>query len=238
MKKTSSTWGYEGAQGPEHWGNLCPEFAPCKDGKCQAPIDITGTVKAEPGNIVFDYRPTPLKVIDNGHSIQVNYGEGSFFRAGGKVFKLLQFHFHSPSENTVNGKTFDMEMHLVHQSSQGELAVVGVFYNIGKQHPTMQTIWDNIPAETGREKTIPSIKVNAVDLLPANGSYFYFDGSLTTPPCTEGVRWYVLKNAPDVSKAQVEKFLAVIGANARPVHPLYGRTVYGVNTGDIVIKGG
>ncbi|MCP5050201.1 MAG: carbonic anhydrase family protein [bacterium] len=231
------TWSYNGETGPQHWGNLKPEYAMCKDGKSQSPIDISTTVAADLGDIQFNYQDTGLKIINNGHTIQVEYQEDSSIKIKDKTYKLKQFHFHSPSENTRNGNAYDMEMHLVHEDSEGQLAVVGVFMTQGNEHPHIKILWDNMPREAVEERELPEVLVNAAKLLPENGSYFHFDGSLTTPPCTEGVKWYVLKTPIEVSEEQVKLFLSVIGPSARPVQPLHGRTVLEVTRENISLSG-
>ncbi|MCP4688107.1 MAG: hypothetical protein GY859_08660, partial [Desulfobacterales bacterium] len=182
----------------------------------------------------FDYRDSPLKIINNGHTVQVNMASGSHMQVGDHIYKLLQFHFHSPSENTWRGSPFAMEVHLVHKDDQGRLAVVGVFMERGRENPFIQTLWNNLPAGVGHEKTGGHVSVNAGELLPANGSYYHFTGSLTTPPCTEGVRWFVMKSPIQASAAQVERFVALIGHNARPTQPLNGRSVSEVAAGRLV----
>ncbi|MCP4688730.1 MAG: HAMP domain-containing protein, partial [Desulfobacterales bacterium] len=181
----------------------------------------------------FDYRDSPLKIINNGHTVQVNMASGSHMQVGDHIYQLLQFHFHSPSENTWRGSPFAMEVHLVHEDDQGRLAVVGVFMERGRENPFIQTLWNNLPAGVGHEKTGGHVLVNAGELLPANGSYYHFTGSLTTPPCTEGVRWFVIKSPIQASAAQVERFVALIGHNARPTRPLNGRSVTEVAAGRI-----
>jgi carbonic anhydrase len=222
-------WTYKGKTGPEHWGHLSPDYALCRTGKSQSPIDITKTTSANLGAISFNYKKSPLKILNKGYTIEVNYTGGSAIIVAGKTFKLVQFHFHSPGENTRNGNAYDMEMHLVHEDNKDQLAVIGVFMRRGNQNPVIQTLWDNIPEEINRENTVGGISINALELLPENRSYFHFDGSLTTPPCHEEVKWYVLKTPVEVSDAQVKQFLSVIGPNARPVQPLNGRTIYEVN---------
>jgi carbonic anhydrase len=223
-------WSYKGKTGPEHWGHLSPGYVLCDTGKSQSPIDISKTVTADLGAIGFDYKKTPLRIVNRGHDVKVNYSGNSLIKVGGKTYKLAQFHFHSPSENTCDGNPYDMEMHLVHQDTQDNLAVVGVFFRKGKENPVIQLLWDNIPTEVNKEKALENISVNASDLLPADRGYYHFDGSLTTPPCDEGVKWYVLKTPLEVSEAQVERFLSLIGPNARPVQPLNGRKVYEVSS--------
>ncbi|MFZ5764403.1 MAG: carbonic anhydrase family protein [Thermodesulfobacteriota bacterium] len=230
-------WGYSGAEGPEHWGDLSPDYALCRDGRSQSPIDIIPSVagKSDAVGLEFGYRDMPLKVLNNGHAIQVNAGGDSTLRIGPAAYRLVQFHFHSPSENTVNGHAYDMEVHLVHRNEQGQFAVVGVFMEKGRTNPFVQTIWDNIPHAVNQEVEVAGASANAAELLPANGSYYQWSGSLTTPPCSEGVAWYMLKEPVQVSAEQVEKFVSVIGANARPVQPLLHRTVLAVESGRIAL---
>ncbi|MCI4625681.1 MAG: carbonic anhydrase family protein [Candidatus Magnetoovum sp. WYHC-5] len=219
-------WTYEGAEGPNSWGELSKDYAICKTGKEQSPIDITKTVKANLGGIEFDYRDTPLKILNNGHAIQVNYTTDSFIRLKGEtVYKLLQFHFHSPSENTTQGKLYDMEVHLVHKDENGQLAVVGVFMKEGKSNPFIQTLWDALPSQVNFVKEVKGVNISAFNLLPKDGSYYHWSGSLTTPPCSEKVQWYMMKAPIEVSKAQIDKFVSLVGKNARPVQPLHERNI-------------
>jgi len=217
-------WGYEGETGPNNWGHLAPEFDACIHGKSQSPIDISAPAKTRSGGIDFKYNHTPLKIINNGHTIQVNYERGSSVTIDGKQYHLLQFHFHTPSENTVDGNPHAMEAHLVHRSDDGQLAVVGVFIKKGKHNPFVQTLWDNLPSSVGEEKSA-GVKINAIEFLPADKTYHHFSGSLTTPPCSEGVNWNVMKTPVEVSDEQVAKFSSFFKMNARPVQPLNGRVI-------------
>ena len=217
-------WGYEGEGGPEHWGTLKPEFVLCGSGVSQSPIDIDKTYKTTLDAIQVSYNETPLKIINNGHSIQVNYAPGSFITVDGEKYELLQFHFHAPSEHKVKGKFYDMELHLVHKNGRNELAVLGVFMKKGKPNNIVQVLWDNMLKEVDKENVVSGISVNASGLLPKDRSYYHYFGSLTTPPCSEGVNWSVLKTPIEVSEAQIEKFRTVMGVdNNRPVLPLNKR---------------
>ena len=218
-------WGYRAKHGPAHWGELKPEFASCGIGKVQSPIDIRNAVHAKLDPIRFDYRPTPLHIIDNGHTIQVNYGAGSSMSVGDQRYALVQFHFHKPSEERVNGKSYPMVAHLVHKNSEGALAVVAVLLKEGRENPLVQALWTNLPAEKDKEKAEEKIVIDAAQLLPANHAYYTFPGSLTTPPCSEGVTWFVLVTASELSKAQIARFGKIYSGNARPVQPLNGRTI-------------
>lgn len=219
-------WGYSGHAGPDNWGNLSPEYSDCRKGTQQSPIDISTSVNNDMHPIKTFYKSTPLKVLNNGHAIQVNYNPGSYMMIGSHKYKLLQFHFHSPSENKVKGKAFDMEMHLVHKADNGEIAVLAVFLKKGEKNATLQKIWDSMPLKAGKTKSSGG-SINVTDLLSSTESYWHFTGSFTTPPCTENVVWSILQNPISVSDAQVKKFLSVIGEDARPVQPVNTRTIYG-----------
>ncbi len=220
-----SPWGYEGREGPEHWAGLSKEYSVCGTGTRQSPIDIDETIQAGLEPIHFDYKNVRLEILNNGHTIQVNRGEGSSITVDGEKFELLQFHFHTPSENTVAGKPFDMDVHLVHKSAKGQLAVVGVFLKSGRENAVIAKLWEHMPGHAGDKKKVSSVSIDAADLLPADRSFSRFNGSLTTPPCSEGVKWFVMKTPVEISAAQVEQFAKVIGDNARPTQPLNDRFV-------------
>ena len=218
-------WGYKGDVGPAHWGDLSEKFFMCKEGRNQSPIDLTGFVKAALAPVDMSYMPTPVKVKNNGHAIQVDYAAGSSLTVDGHTYALKQFHFHSPSENTIDGKSYPLEAHLVHADADGNLAVVAVLFEEGAENPTVAKVWRHMPMEAGKSETGAGT-VNAADLLPASHDYYRFNGSLTTPPCSEGVLWIVMKGHPTVSAAQAEKLQhAVHGPNNRPVQPLNARVV-------------
>lgn len=218
-------WGYEGHEGPAHWGDLAAEYATCKTGKSQSPINITVARPAGLADIKFNYQPSALDVINNGHTIQVNYAEGSSLEVGGKQYKLLQFHFHSPSEHTVDGKPYDMVAHLVHQAADGQLGVIGVLMQKGKTNAVIDTIWANLPKQAGDHKQADT-RINVADLLPASHTYYNYSGSLTTPPCSEGVNWMVLQSPVEISAEQLAAFTNIISNNVRPVQPLHERSIH------------
>ena len=222
-------WGYEGAGAPQNWGDLKEEFVTCKTGQKQSPIDIVTSeaARADLPAIEFQYREAPLSIVNNGHTIQVNYPAGSSIRVGDAVYELLQFHFHTPSEHTVDGKPFAMVAHLVHKSAEGGLGVVGVLMKEGASNPALETLWKVMPKQAGEEVESKDMTVNASALLPEDHSYYSYSGSLTTPPCSEGVNWMVLKNPVEVSGKQVAALAALFENNARPVQELHGRTVAG-----------
>lgn len=221
----NSHWGYKGHQGPEHWGELSAKFATCKTGKIQSPIDINFAelAKGKVDDIQFIYKDISLEIINNGHTVQVNYGNGSNMKVNGQQFDLLQFHFHTPSENTVNGKAYPMEVHMVHKNDKGELAVVGVFFKEGKHNPELDKAWSKMPTKGGGKEMLKDVSLNAANLLPGEKQFSHFKGSLTTPPCSEGVNWFVMQKPIEASREQIAKFNKVIGDNARPTQPLNDR---------------
>jgi len=221
-------WTYQGSTGPEKWGALEGEFSACGLGKTQSPIDIrdSDAVRSDLPPIVFDYKPSPLKIIDNGHTVQINYAPGSTMSVLGKQYELQQFHFHKPSEEKLNGKRADMVAHLVHKDRDGNLAVIAVLLRDGQPNRLIDTLWKNVPRAKEKEVSVPGVEINAADLLPPNASAYYtFTGSLTTPPCSEGVTWFVLKAPGSVSKDEVARFARLYPMNARPTQPLNGREV-------------
>ncbi|MFH1523468.1 MAG: carbonic anhydrase family protein [Chloroflexota bacterium] len=217
-------WTYEGEEGPAHWGDLSPDYAVCSTGKSQSPIDISNPVPQDVANIVFHYQPSKVNIFNNGHTIQVNYDAGSYLELDGIRYDLLQFHFHAPSEHVINGKLADAEMHLVHKSADGSLAVVGVLINVGADNPAFKTTWDNLPTEIGPVQQL-SVELNAADMLPVVQETYSYSGSLTTPPCTEGVKWNVMVEPIEISEAQLATFTHIFEGNNRPVQPLDGRTL-------------
>lgn len=218
-------WSYSGEGGPEHWGSLDSKFAACETGQAQSPIDIKTATKAELPALQFDYHPSPLTIVDNGHTIMVTYAPGSTLKVGDKVYELKQFHFHHPSEEQIHDKPGDMVAHLVHQDSEGRLAVVAVLLKSGSPNSVLDVLWSHLPKEKDQPISVPGVSINVKDLLPTALGYYTYPGSLTTPPCTEGVRWFVLKQRVEVSPEQLQAFAKLYPDNARPVQPLHGRTV-------------
>jgi len=218
-------WGYTGHNSPESWASLSPKNKMCGLGKNQSPINIITTLHTDGDKLKISYNGSSDSIIDNGHTIEVKMGDNNTFRLHGMIFSLKQFHFHSPSENRINGKSFPLEAHFVHTDKDGNLAVVAVMFEYGKENKTLAKIWNTMPAKEGEENKL-NLKEVASELLPKSMEHYYFNGSLTTPPCTEGVRWIVLRNPVTVSKEQVEKFLKVMKhTNNRPVQPLNARVV-------------
>ena len=222
--KKAARWSYSGAGAPEHWSGLKPEFAVCGNGQRQSPIDIRDGIRVDLEPIRFDYRASFFRIIDNGHTVQVNVGEGSSIRVMGRHYDLVQFHFHRPSEFRINGRGYDMEAHLVHRDLDGRLAVVSVMLERGTAHPLVQTLWNNLPLER-HVSYAPEVAIDLNDLLPEDRRYATFMGSLTTPPCTEGVLWMVMKKPVELSVDQISIFSRLHPHNARPVQQLAGRLI-------------
>jgi len=217
-------WDYQGSGGPERWGRMKPEFAKCSSGTRQSPIDIRDGIKVELDPVQFDYKPSAFKVVDNGHTIQVNVAPGNSIDVMGQRFELVQFHFHRPSEERIDGKAFDMVAHLVHKNLEGRLAVVAVLLEKGSAQPVVQSVWNNLPLEKGDEIAARA-PLDLNRLLPAERGYFTYMGSLTTPPCSEGVLWMVMKQPVPISAEQIDIFARLYPMNARPVQSASGRLI-------------
>lgn len=215
-------WGYDAESGPAVWGCLSPHFALCSLGEHQSPINLVDPTPAAVAAVTFNYRPTMLSIENNGHAVQVSSTNDNWIEVGDDSYGLVQFHFHTPSEHTVVGKRFDMEIHLVHGNEAGEPAVVGVLVQRGNGNPLLELLAEHIP-DRGQQRTLQQTVINAADLLPAERRSFRYEGSLTTPPCSEGVRWFVFETPIEASDAQLAAFEAALGANNRPVQPLNDR---------------
>ncbi len=217
-------WDYTGTGGPETWGRMKPEFSKCSTGTRQSPIDIREGIRVELDPVRFDYKPSGFRVIDNGHTVQVNVAAGNSIEVMGRRYELLQFHFHRPSEERIDGKQFDMVVHLVHKDLDGRLAVVAVLLERGAAQPLIQSVWNNLPLEKGDE-VAARLPINLDDLLPPQRQYFTYMGSLTTPPCSEGVLWMVMKQPVTVSADQIGIFARLYPMNARPIQSASGRLI-------------
>lgn len=213
-------WAYRGIDGPGHWAMLSPGYLVCEAGSQQSPINIhmpqhMGTQE----NLVFHYQPTPAHVANNGHTIQVDYRSHSVLHVNNRAYHLRQFHFHAPSEHQIEGMTYPMELHLVHQDSRGHIVVVGVFMTLGLKNLWLARLWDWMPKSV--EEVSTPLTLNVADVLPSNTHHYTYRGSLTTPPCTEGVQWILLKEPIPISDEQRQQFIKIIGENARPIQPLH-----------------
>jgi carbonic anhydrase len=217
-------WSYSGDTGPTHWGSLDPAYAACAQGQQQSPVDIPADAAVRPADIAFDYRPSAMNIVNNGHTVQVNYDPGSSIRVNGVRYDLTQFHFHARSEHALAGQHEPMEIHFVHKSANGGTAVVGVRLTSGAENPAYAAVIDNLPTTEGEPATVAGARVDARRMLPAQRTYWRYGGSLTTPPCTEGVQWLVMNSPVELSARQIAAFTAIYSDNARPVQPLNGRT--------------
>ena len=217
-------WDYAGDVGPESWGRLKPEFSRCTSGARQSPIDIRDGIQVNLDPVQFDYKPSNFRVIDNGHTVQVNVGSGNSIEVMGRRYDLIQFHFHRPSEERINGKQFDMVAHLVHKDMDGRLAVVAVLLERGSALPVVQSVWNNLPLEKNEELPARAL-IDLNQMLPTERGYFTYMGSLTTPPCSEGVLWMVMRTPLPVSTEQIAVFARLYPMNARPIQSTSGRLI-------------
>ncbi|NJN65468.1 MAG: carbonic anhydrase family protein [Chloroflexaceae bacterium] len=219
-------WSYEGNTGPSHWGDLSPDYRTCKTGKNQSPIDLTGAMPvANLPELIVNYRTLPVSATmhNNTHTIQVDENTGSTLIYNGTTYRLLQYHFHNPSEHTINGEPAAMELHLVHRDDEGNYLVVGVLFEAGAENPVLAGFWDALPEEEG--ETTLGAEVNIADILPIDGIYEAYEGSLTTPPCTEGVHWIMMKTPVEMSQEQIDYYGSFLGGTARPVQRLNNRAI-------------
>jgi carbonic anhydrase len=224
LPRHSDHWSYEGETGPANWGKINSDWAKCGSGSRQSPIDLRDGMKVDLEQIAFDYRPSGFNVVDNGHTVQVAVGLGNYITVQNRTYELIQFHFHRPSEERINGKGTEMVVHLVHKDAEGKLAVVAVLLQRGAQNSMIQTVWNNLPLEKNDTVTaVVALDVN--EILPAKRDYFTFMGSLTTPPCSEGVLWLVMKEPMPASPAQMALFSRLYPLNARPTQASGGRVI-------------
>jgi carbonic anhydrase len=221
-------WDYEGARGSDHWSELDTAYAPCNAGREQSPIDIRDAQATDLPELRFAFRNAPLRpVINNGHTIRLNYppGNGNLLLVGGRRYELAQFHFHYPSEHTVSGTVYGMEAHLMYQTSEGQVAGVTVFIKPGQSNPTMERVWQHMPPTEGQNE-VAGVEINPGGLLPRDTrGYYTYTGSLTAPPCTEAVTWFVLKEPAEATPEQIAAFARLYPHDVRPAQPLNGRVV-------------
>ncbi len=186
-------WNYaHGHEGPAHWAELDHAFESCAKGANQSPIDIRKAVKADLPTLQFGYAEAVPTIVNNGHTIQVNLPAGLTLRVGDTTYELLQFHFHSPSEEALSGKRAAMDAHFVHKSTGGELGVVAILIQSGKNNAAYAPVFAHLPRQ-GESIQVEGLKLNPAAMLPTDKGYYAFEGSLTTPPCSEGVNWMVMK---------------------------------------------
>ncbi|MES2950349.1 MAG: carbonic anhydrase family protein [Pseudomonadota bacterium] len=220
-------WAYEGDTGPQAWGKLKPDFSTCATGKRQSPINIEdgATLQGPAEPVQFAYVPSNGTVVNNGHTIQVDVQGENAITVRGSTYRLLQFHFHTPSEEQINFKRSPMVAHLVHKNNEGQLAVVAVLLDEGAANAFIDKVWTYMPLDTNDRVRMPQGLLNVSELLPADARYYQFMGSLTTPPCSEGVLWMVMKQPVTISKGQYKLFTQLYPNNARPVQAVNGRAV-------------
>ncbi len=217
-------WAYEGEHGPEHWGDLSPKFVQCKVGLNQSPINIVDALDADLPTLALDYNTSTVNLVNNGHTAQANVQPGNYLRVGGEVFELIQFHLHTPSEHRINGKSFLMETHYVHRNEKGELAVLAVLHDEGPRSEALDRLEREIPQEIDKPAAYRE-SLAGIPVTRVNKAYYRYNGSLTTPPCSEGVRWYVLKQSSPISLDQQALYQQFIGDDARGPQPINARVV-------------
>lgn len=220
----ASHWDYEGDGGPLRWGRINPAWSQCEIGKRQSPIDIRDGIRVDLEAINFDYKPARFSVLDTGRTVQVNMGAGNTITVAGRMYELMQFHFHRPSEERINGKNFAMVVHLEHKDVDGKLAIVAAMITEGTPNPLVQTIWNNLPLEKN-DATSPTVAIDMNQMLPLRREYYTYMGSMTTPPCTEGVLWLVMKEPIQLSAQQMAIFARLYPMNARPIQVGNGRLI-------------
>ncbi|MGC3963016.1 MAG: carbonic anhydrase family protein [Rhodocyclaceae bacterium] len=218
------SWSYEGDTGPESWAHLSNEYAACARGQRQSPIDLRDTIKVDQEPLRIDYRPSAFTIVDSGRNIDVDVAAGSTLKVMGRTYVLTGVHFHHPAEERINGQSFDMTAHLVHRDTEGRIAILAVLLKAGKPNDAVQTLWNNLPLEKNQPYQ-PEAPLDISRLLPAEQGYFSYMGSLTTPPCTEGILWLVMKQPVDISREQIDIFTRFYRNNARPIQSANGRII-------------
>ena len=218
-------WNYEhGHEGPAHWAELDQAFESCANGANQSPIDIRNAVKADLPALQFNYGEAAPSFVNNGHTIQINLPAGQTLTVGDKTYGLLQFHFHTPSEEALNGKHAAMVGHFVHQNMAGELGVIAILMQPGKTNAAFAPVFAHFPRK-GESIHVDGLNLNLAAMLPIDKAYYAFDGSLTTPPCSEGVHWMVMKKPVTLGAEQIKSFRRLFNANARPIQAQNGRII-------------
>lgn len=222
---SSPHWSYEGEEGPAHWGELDPSYAICGTGNSQSPVDVANPSEQDLTNISFHYQPSEVNILNNGHTVQVNYDAGSYIELDNARYDVRQFHYHAPSEHTMDGESFPAELHIVHQSVEGNLAVVGILLKQGAENAAYQPFIDHLPAEETEVKDA-GVTINIMGLLPAVQTTARYTGSLTTPPCTENVNWFLMTNPVELSAEQLGALASLFEhGNNRPVQPINDRVL-------------
>jgi carbonic anhydrase len=220
-----SHWDYAGPEGPAHWADIGPAYDLCRDGREQSPINIVHSRPAKLAPLLLNYVPVQLRILDTGHYVQINSPNGGSLNIGGKSYPIVQFHFHHPSEEVIDGHSYSMDAQLLHTDAQGHAAVVAILFTVGKENSFVQVLWDHIPNRLGLEDVPAGVTFDLSGMLPTSRDYYSYAGSLTTPPCTEGIRWYILETPVEISAAQLAVMAKLYPHNARPLQPLIGRQV-------------
>ena len=218
-------WQYSGEYGPTQWGRMQAAYALCDRGRRQSPIDIVATRRQALPALEFQYRSAPLRIVNDSHTVRVRFANGSRMLIGRESHTLQQFHFHVPGGDRVHGEEFAMSMHFLHKSSAGRLVSLVVLFRLGAENPALAALLPKMPARGQAERTLPDTQVDPALLLPAARGYYAYEGSLTAPPCTEGVLWLVMKQPLELSAAQLTRLSQMFPANARPAQPLHDRVV-------------
>ncbi len=234
-------WGYSGDEGPEHWGELHADFVLCGNGTEQSPIDLTDSVAIEEASLerrlgetvlAPNQRATVMDIVDNGHTIQVTNNVPMSLAINGELYELVQYHFHAPSEHTIDGKHAPLEAHFVHKSAAGELAVLGVLVEEGAYDALWEPVLSQLPDGPGDARHIEGLDLDMNELRPLPRHYYRYQGSLTTPPCSEGVQWIVMAEKRQISPKQMAMIISHLHGNNRPVQPLGNRTLGLVSVDD------
>jgi len=224
--KVHAHWGYKGDVSPAHWSELNEKFTMCSKGTQQSPINIVASKDINLDALGFDYNTKSTSVINNGHTVQVNIASGSSVMIDGQAYELKQFHFHTPSENNINGKSYPLEAHFVHSTKDGQLAVVAVMFEYGEENPVINKIWSKFPLKLNHKESLELSENDINAILPKDKDYYKFMGSLTTPPCSQNVKWNVFKTTVTISKDQVKKFFDIFEhTNNRPLQDVNDRTI-------------
>ena len=224
-QQTGADWTYEGIKGPLHWGKLDPAYEACGKGKEQSPIDIRGAhLNKNLPPIEFHYIAGSMTLTNTGHTVQVTPPAGSYIIVGGTRYDLVQFHFHHPGEEAVKGKLPDMTLHLVHKSADGKFVVVAVRLNEGNPNAVLAALWQHLPKKTGDTDKLTD-EMSPAGLLPADRGYWTYEGSLTAPPCTEGVRWFIFEQQVEISRDQLRAFAKLYKVNSRLLQDPHGRKI-------------
>jgi len=216
-------WSYGGDSGPEIWGSLVSQFELCETGRMQSPVDLDQENAVGDLEFSVDWDSSPLVVSNSGKTVQANFQPGSYMTSGGRVFNLLQVHFHTPSEHTFSGQTYPLVAHFVHSTDEGRLGVLGILFEEGEENTELQKIIDAVGDADGNTRAVKGVSLDPNGMLPRELEIFRYVGSLTTPPCSEGVQWHVAEDAVQASSAQIGRMESIMGMNARPVQPLNGR---------------